>query len=341
MENPNYIFNWGIVGYGSAGMQFEENIGKVNSNKILAIASKKKPKNNNKVFVSEQELMSYKDINSIYISNLNNQHYRTALNCIENYKDFIIEKPSFIDMAEANSFFQKIKDSSSLVIEGYMNLYHPQLKQLSCLIDDGEIGSIINISASYGFDIRSFFLGFAYHGYKKTHRLLDQTKGGGVVFDLGGYMVSTCRKIVEDSLKKKLNFKINNIKGKFGKTNVDEHACLTMNFEENIKVYLECSIIKQLENNIRIKGSEGTITLTQPWAPREDSEIIIENKKGIKKIKTGTKKNSHIYEIEFFNKVRIAEKNIFAQIRKESLEDIKKNTQILTEWSKKLKELRS
>jgi len=176
MNNLNYIFNWGIVGYGSAGTQFEENINKVRSNNILAISSNSKIKNNSQIFIRTQELMSYKDINSVYISNLNNQHYSTALACIKKKKNFIIEKPSFINLEEVNSFLEKIKYSNSFAIEGYMNLYHPQLKTIVSLIDDGEIGNINNISASYGFDIRSFFLGIPYHRYKKSHRLLDKKK---------------------------------------------------------------------------------------------------------------------------------------------------------------------
>ena len=338
MNNINYVFNWGIVGYGSAGRQFEENINKVGSNNILAISSNQK-KNDTQTFIKTHELMSYKDINSVYISNLNNQHYTTALACVENKKNFIIEKPSFINLEEVNSFFEKIKYSNSFVIEGYMNLYHPQLKQLSSLIDDGEIGNINNISASYGFDIRSYFLGIAFHRYKKSHRLLDKKKGGGAIFDLGGYVLSTCRKILEDSLKKQLNFKISNAKGKIGKTNVDEHSFLSLDFERDIEVHLECSLIKELENNIKIKGSEGMIILTQPWSPRENAEIIIENKKGKKILKSATKKNSYIHEIEFFNRAINSKESTFRKIKEDALIDIKKNTETLIAWNQKLKEI--
>ena len=135
---------------------------------------------------------------------------------------------------------------------------------------------------------------------------------------------------------KNLDYKIIEVKGKFGRTDVDEHAEATIKFKNSIIANIECSFLKNLDNKVRIYGSAGVITINQPFVPDQNAEIIIENIKSKKIIKTGTDKNIHFYEIDFFNRIS---KDIFLseQIKKIMLNEVLENTIFLATWLKILR----
>ena len=334
-----YNFNWGIIGYGNIAKNFERTILEKKNNILKGISSKSK-KISNKAYLTlyqdELKLLANPDINSVYISNLNNQHFESAINCVKNKKNFIIEKPSFISEDEKNQFIKSLELSNSLMIEGYMNLYHPQMNLIKDLILDNEIGNLKEIEATIGFSIIKKFLFFKYYKYKKSHRLLDQKKGGGAILDIGCYGVATSRKIINNIFKEDIDFKLMNINGKIGRTNIDETASATLLFDNDITSNIKCSITKNLENKIKIFGSDGFIEILEPWTPTKKAKIILQNKKGRKTIHTGTNKSAYWYEIDFFNKMIMANLEIKKKIKRNQIKDIEKNTMTIIRWLQKL-----
>lgn len=333
-------FNWGIIGYGNIAKNFRKNILEKKNNTLKGISSRTKKIDNIDnvtIYKDETDLLSDKNIDSIYISNLNNQHFKTAKNCLKNNKNFIIEKPSFIDEEEGNIFIEELKYSNSFVMEGYMNIYHPQIDLVKNLIQDNEIGDIQKIEINIGFNILKKFLIFEYYKYNKTHRLLDKNKGGGAIFDIGCYGISISRKIIKDMCKEEDNFKLTNISGKIGSTKVDEHAFVTLLFSNGITSNIKCSIVENLENTINIFGSCGEIKILEPWTPTYTAKINLINNKGKKIIKTGTMQSAYWYEIDFYNKAIESNLEIKKQIKKNQIIDIQKNTLAITNWSEKLK----
>jgi predicted dehydrogenase len=80
--------NWGIIGYGNIAKKFHENIKKISHNKLCAISTKNiKYLEDLIVYDNELELLKNKKVNSIYISNINTQHYFSAINCLKNKKN--------------------------------------------------------------------------------------------------------------------------------------------------------------------------------------------------------------------------------------------------------------
>ena len=334
-----YNFNWGIIGYGNIAKNFEKNISKKKNNILKGISSKSKKIKDTKnleVYNDELSLLSNKDINSVYVSNLNNQHFESAINCIKNKKNFIIEKPSFINEDEKNIFIKSLELSNSLIMEGYMNLYHPQMNTVKDLILDNEIGDLKEIDATIGFSIIKKFLFFKYYKYKKNHRLLDKNKGGGAIFDIGCYGVATTRKIINDIFKESIDFRLINVDGKIGRTNIDETASASLLFDNDVISNIKCSIIKNLDDKIKILGSEGFIEILDPWTPCKEAKIILKNKKGKKIIHTGTSKSAYWYEIDFFNKMIIANSEKKIKIKNDQIRDIEKNTMTIIRWLQKL-----
>ena len=71
------MINWGITGFGVIAKEFEKAINTTKENKILSICTQKNIENkSDKIFFykNEKEMLSLKDLDVVYISNLINMH---------------------------------------------------------------------------------------------------------------------------------------------------------------------------------------------------------------------------------------------------------------------------
>ena len=87
--------------------------------------------------------------------------------------------------------------------------------------------------------------------------------------DVGGYTASMSRLIAGAAIGKPFA-EPQAIKGcaQIGaETGVDEYAVATLKFEGGILAQLACGIKLQLENTVRIWGTEGSLVVPVPWHP--------------------------------------------------------------------------
>jgi len=109
MYKEKEVMNWGIIGYGNIAKVFEDTINSLSEHYLIALKTNKTLEDKKKKITDNYfDFFSTKNLNSIYISNLNNQHFSSAIKCIENRKNFIIEKPALNSLSEYNVFEKKI-----------------------------------------------------------------------------------------------------------------------------------------------------------------------------------------------------------------------------------------
>ena len=117
------------------------------------------------------------------------------------------------------------------------------------------------------------------------HRLFNKNLAGGAILDVGLYPVSLSRMIAGVQSGKKF---VNPIKlsaeAQIGQTGVDEISSAIMEFDNGITAKADTAIMKNMDNNAIIEGSDGKIIIDNPWMPGRDggpyhAKIII-NKNG-------------------------------------------------------------
>ena len=172
------------------------------------------------------------------------------------------EKPGAVNFKQGEKVIQAVKDAGVFYKEGFMYRCHPQIPALLEILKNKTIGDITKIKSSFGFDMTKVI---------PEHRLFNKDLAGGAILDVGLYPISFSRMIAGMQSGKKF---INPIKlsaeAQIGETGVDEISSAIMQFDNGIIAEANTAIMKNMDNNAIIEGSNGKIIIDNPWMPGRD-----------------------------------------------------------------------
>lgn len=264
--------NWGLIGLGKMADVFISTLKEVPSSKVKGVASKnpqsiERISNNLSIekkycFNDYYDLIRCEEINIVYITLPNNLHFHIAQEALKNKKHVLVEKPACLRSIEVMILADLALKNKLIFAEGFAYLHNPITKELLNIIDSGEIGNILRISANIGFEIVPKFniLSKLLDKFKKQHRLFNPEMGGGSIFDLGCYTLSFLQLITNlDNLK----IVDKNLYNGFKKVDID--AKIEIQTNNNITAYLHCSFIETLDQLIKISGTKGDILIKSLW----------------------------------------------------------------------------
>ena len=313
--------NWGIIGLGSAALQFANSFNFVKNAKLLAIASKNPDKikiykknyniSENFCFNSYEDLINNQCIDIIYIAVPTALHFDSIVKCLKKKKRVLVEKPATLNSTQALSIKNEYMEIDSFFTEAFMYLYHPKIKKVIELIKSGEVGDLIAMESFFGNDVltkKSFF------GYKKRkkinikNRLYNKEMGGGVILDLGCYPISFSTLIA--SLNSKINYDnivIFNKQKEIGSTGVDLDSYVGLKFENNFTSKIGVSFTRNLGKQTKIIGTKGELVIHDTWTS-ENSEIVIKKNNKTEIINIIGNQNIYSHEIETISQCIIEEK---------------------------------
>ena len=131
-----------------------------------------------------EELLADPEIDAVYLPLPNHLHAEWAVRAAERGKHVLCEKPLALTVAEAEAVAAAARARGVHVMEGFMYRFHPQHERVWELIRSGVIGEVRVVRASY-----SFLMGEA----RRQRAAVDVEQGGGAMWDIGSYAVSTLR----------------------------------------------------------------------------------------------------------------------------------------------------
>ncbi|CAM2716980.1 unnamed protein product [Rotaria socialis] len=142
-----------------------------------------------KVYDNYDELLADPDITAIYNPLPNGLHYQWTMKALRSGKHVLCEKPLSNNASEAREMVEEARKQNRLLVEAFHYRYHPMCNETlrNLLSNKDRIGSIQNISAV--FTVAASFL-------KHDDIRFQYSLGGGTQMDLGCYVVSSCRFIV-------------------------------------------------------------------------------------------------------------------------------------------------
>ena len=335
--------NWGIIGLGNIAQNFSEAFNDVNNSKLLAVSSNNNIKlekfknrfsiNQKYIFSSYEDLLNCEDVDIVYITLPNNLHYHWIIKCIEKNKKILVEKPALMNLSDAKIIKNKILEKNLFFTEGYMYRYYPQIKKLTEVIKNGEIGNPISMVSFFGSNLltkKKFFFLKKRKKIDQNNRLFNKDLGGGCILDLGCYPASFSLLIA--SLIKNINYKnfeLHNVKKKIGLTGVDIDAEAELTFNGGFKSKIKASFETNIGKRSIIYGDKGSLDIIDTWHGTNGIDKIINGKKNriINKITV----NPYVFQIESISR-QILENNNETIYPGFTIQDTLLNTKILEGW---------
>jgi predicted dehydrogenase len=295
--------NWGIIGLGHMAKNFANSLKELDNSNLTGVSSRSLIKlikfgyrfkiNPKFLYKNYEKLLLSKDIDNIYIGTLNHTHFDLIKKCIDAKKNILCEKPFTINLSQALEIKKKLSDSKNFFLEGIAYRSHPQIKHVIKIINEGQIGKILSIKSSFGFDSGK---------PNKKGRLFNKDLGGGAILDIGCYPVSMSNLIANLNQTKETIPTVSDIKSKTFETGVDTEVDAKLEYDNGIISEIKISIIKNLDNITIIEGTEGAIKILDPWLPKNENIIEIHKKNEIKKLKISSKLGLFANQINLFEK---------------------------------------
>ncbi|TWU20373.1 Gfo/Idh/MocA family protein [Bythopirellula polymerisocia] len=136
-----------------------------------------------RAYGSYEALLTDPDIDAVYIPLPNHLHVPWSIRAIEAGKHVLCEKPIGLSSVEGEQLLAAAAEHPHLkVMEAFMYRHHPQWQKAKQLVDDGEIGVLRAIQAT-----------FSYFNVDPANIRNDADIGGGGLMDIGCYCISLAR----------------------------------------------------------------------------------------------------------------------------------------------------
>ena len=295
---PRYghsTLNWGIIGTGAIARKFAHGLAESKTGKLVAVGSRSLEAA--KKFTAEfpaaphgsyEALLADSRVDAVYISTPHPMHAKLAIKAADAGKHVLCEKPLTINLAEAKMVIKAARRNKVFLMEALMYRCHPQTIRLVELIRDNVIGDVRLIQATFSFSTGD---------YNLEGRLLNNALAGGGILDVGCYCTSMSRLIAGAAIGKRFEEPVELLgAGHVGaQSRVDEYAVASLKFPGGILAQLACGVQLNLESNVRITGTQGSIVVPSPWvitrAPgfskiiifkdHVPQEVVIETQQGL------------------------------------------------------------
>jgi predicted dehydrogenase len=278
---------WGFLGAGSiATKALTPAVHAAKNATLQAVASRDVIRSQSleplKVHSTYQDLLDDPDIDAVYISLANHQHCEWSIKALQAGKHVLCEKPIAIDANEARLMADAAKENNRMLVEAVWTRWHPRFIRMVELVQNGAIGEIKAINAS-----------FTFPGSLEGNYRLAPEMGGGSLFDVGPYPLHAWSALTQGNL----NMTINSVERSMSSTGVDMTTRIDATLNGSITVNALTSFERDEEQQLLVEGSISTIEnigndaftslrnlsilkvgdTTEKFAPVDPYQLMVEN----------------------------------------------------------------
>ena len=247
---------WGIIGTGTIAQAFAADFAHAKTGTLRAVASRSKEAADafaerydiELSMVDYYSLINSHEVDVIYVAVPHSLHFELTKACIKAGKHVLCEKPFTLNEAQAQELFELAEQHEVFVMEAMWTRFNPALEQAIEWVEEGEIGLLQSVQASFCSNATS----------QSEGRLFNKDLGGGALLDVGIYPIFLAQLFFG-----KPDFIQN--QAVVGDTDVDVFEQLLLGWESGQLASLEASIISQQPNRAVLSGSDGYIEFGQEW----------------------------------------------------------------------------
>jgi D-xylose 1-dehydrogenase (NADP+, D-xylono-1,5-lactone-forming) len=198
---------------------------------------------------SYQKLVDDPEVDAVYIPLPNELHRPWVLAAASAGKHVLCEKPLALDSDEARLLVAYCRDRDVLLMEAFMWRHQPRTLEIRRKVAEGAIGTLRLIRASFSFPIDG------------DDWRLDPARGGGALWDVGCYGVSTARLFAAAEPRQLQAF------AHFGDTGVDLSLSALLEFPDGLSATIDCSFEQPFRCVYELVGTRAVIEVPDAYLP--------------------------------------------------------------------------
>lgn len=284
--------NWGIVGLGKIAHKFAQGLQKVENGKLYGVASRNQEKATefaeeyeaDAAYGSYEELLKDEKVDVIYIATPHVMHHQLTIDCIENRKAVLCEKPFAMNLQEAEEMVKLARSKKVFLMEALWTRFLPHFQYILEKIKSGELGNVKNIKADFGFTAE----------FDTTKRLFNKSLGGGSLLDIGIYPIFLAYSILGKP-------SAISAKAGFAETGVDSNCRMQFTYLGNIEAELFSTLVENTPTTAEITLEKAKIVLNSRFHEPTSITTITEDKEETKDF--GVTSNGYNFEAEHVSKM--------------------------------------
>lgn len=249
---------YGILSTSSIAPRFIAAVRAAQAGSVVAVSSRTMEKAEEKAalweipkaYGSHEELLNDPEVNIVYISTVNAQHYPWAKAALERGKHVVCEKPCTTTAVQTEELYALAADKGLFFMEAEKMLFLPAIQLLKERIQAGVLGEVTMMELSHSFPA-------AYNNW-----MFDPEAGGGTLLSSGIYAVQ---------LILWLFGAISSIRGERSsmENGVEWQYILMGRTQSGVLFAAKNSTGAILDNTARIFGSKGWAEIPDYWKARK------------------------------------------------------------------------
>ena len=239
---------WGLIGTGGIAHAFARDLARTSGQTVAAVGSRSLEKA--KEFTnahggtpcgSYEELVT-SDIDAVYVATPHPMHAPNTILALKHGKPVLCEKPFAVNARESAAMITAARENNLLLVEAMWSRFLPHYRKVRELVNQGDIGEIISISADHGQNLP----------LPKYYRLHAPELAGGALLDLGIYPISFAYYLLGKPQSVVA-------KAEFTPTGVDSQTSMIFRYESGAHANLTTTLLAKTPCTATVVGTLGTI----------------------------------------------------------------------------------
>ncbi|MCY7422816.1 MAG: Gfo/Idh/MocA family oxidoreductase [Chitinophagaceae bacterium] len=247
------IIKWAILGAGKIAHSFVNDFSATTGGQLVGVAAGNKQraaefaaKYSLPLWFDYEELYSSNEIDAVYIATTHNFHFEQCKQCLMHGKNVLCEKPITLNDREMKELSAIAHQQKLFLMEAMWTWFLPPVLQVQKWIEEGRIGEVKVIEASFGFPMEKNLAG----------RLYNIHLAGGALNDLGVYPIALSTLFTNSKPNKIVASSV------LAETGVDERTGIILHYKE-VTSSLYTSMINIMNNKAFIYGDKGYIEIPE------------------------------------------------------------------------------
>jgi predicted dehydrogenase len=231
---------------------------------------------------SYEALLDDPEVDAVYIPLPNGLHVDWTVRALRAGKHVLCEKPLSRWPGEVEHAFAVAEREGRVLAEAFMWRHHPQLARARELVQQGAIGRLRLVRATFSFPLDD----------PADVRLQPDLEGGGLM-DVGCYCVSGCRALAGREPERVYAESVT------GPTGVDVVLAATLRFSDDLLGVIDCGLALTRRDELEAIGDEGSLFLDDPWHGRESVIEVRRDDGSVERVEV-ERTNSYALELADF-----------------------------------------